>query len=525
MNTQAPVSIRALMNPALYDHPVSGFELVETHISWVLLTGSFAYKIKKPVDLGFLDFTTLAKRRHYCNEELRLNRRLAPHLYLDVVAITGAPERPAIGGAGAPIEYAVKMRQFDNALELDKMIRGQGIGRDVVAALARVIARFHAAAEAADAASMWGDPDRVLEPVIENFDQLDALSLSAQDSAFTGHLRAWSIDAHHALAPRLAQRKRHGCVRECHGDLHLGNIALIDGDPVPFDCLEFNPALRWIDVISEIAFLFMDLDYHERPDLALRFLNDYLHHGGDYSGLACLRYYLVYRAMVRAKVAGIRAGQCVNRDDRNALLDQMRRHVALAETYTRERRAALIITHGLSGCGKTTLTDDLLAPCHALRVRSDVERKRLHGLTPEARSASAPAAGIYGRDASRMTYGRLAESAAAIIGAGFTAIVDATFLERARRDRFRELARELDAPFLMLDITAPEAELRARIGHRMSNAGDASEAGLEILSLQLRNRDPLGQDERVDTLAIDTGLRVDGHTIAAQILERLPAIA
>lgn len=517
MNAQPPVLIRALMNPALYDHPVAGFALIETHISWVLLTGAMAYKIKKPVDLGFLDFSTLELRRYFCEEELRLNRRLAPHLYLDLVTITGSVDAPAINGAGKPIEYAVRMREFDPAQQLDRLIARNGIDLRCLAELADVIARFHETLARSAPPPSLGYPAQILRPAIENFSQIDASTLADDIAPRLVRLRSWTLAAHERLAPRMTMRRQQGYIRECHGDLHLGNIALVDGRPVPFDCLEFSPELRWIDVISEIAFLIMDLDYHQHPDHALRFLNQYLHHRGDYAGLACLDYYLVYRAMVRAKVACIRASQSGENSEQAGLLDHMRRHVTLAEGYIRERRPALYITHGLSGSGKTTLTDALLVPCRAVRIRSDVERKRLHGLAPDDRTRSAPGGGIYDTATGQQTYERLAECGAAVIAAGYSAIIDATFLRRAQRERFRELAKELRVPFLILDIVAPENELRARIMRRAAQLQDASEAGIEVLELQLQEQEPLGSHEHAAVITIDSAMPVDAAAVMASI--------
>ncbi len=520
MNAPPPALIRALMDPLLYDHPVSGFTIAETHASWVLLTGTFAYKIKKPVDLGFLDFSTLALRRHFCEEELRLNRRLAPSLYRDVVAITGSADAPAINGAGPAIEYAVRMREFDPSQQLDRLIADGRLDAGCLSQLAADLADFHAHAARAGAGTRWGDPDAILQPVIENFDQIIALDPSPEDIALLRQLRAWSLDEHEALTPRFEQRRRDGHVRECHGDLHLGNIARVDGRAIPFDCLEFSPALRWTDVICEIAFLLMDLEVHRRADLALGCLDDWLQATGDWSGLDCLRYYLVYRAMVRAKVAAIQAGQHEDGAGREALLASMRTHLALAEDFTRERRPMLMITHGLSGSGKTMQSDGLRIPCRALRVRSDVERKRLHGLAPDARSGSAPGGGLYDPDSSRRTYQRLAECAAAIVSAGYSAIVDATFLEQAQRERFHALARELGVPFVILDYIAPVEVLRARISSRAAESRDASEAGLEVLALQLRNQEPLTAEEAVHALSIDTADPPDPTTLAARIAAR-----
>ncbi|MDX1594699.1 MAG: phosphotransferase, partial [Gammaproteobacteria bacterium] len=304
-----PGLIQALQDASRFDHPVERFEVLETHVSWVLLTGPYAYKIKKPVDLGFLDFSTLAARRHFCEEELRLNRRLAPRLYRDLVALTGSPDDPRLGGPGEPFEFAVRMVQFPQEALLDRVLtRGALTGRHVDA-LARMIAAFHAVAAVAGDDRPHGEPDLVFHPVRENFVQIDPLLDEPVERARLERLRDWSIQRYHASRGLLVERKAGGFVRECHGDLHLGNL-LLDGEGVTaFDCLEFSPALRWIDVQSDLAFLLMDLVEHQANPFAHRLLDGYLAESGDYGGLALQPFYQVYRALVRAKVAAIRGAQ------------------------------------------------------------------------------------------------------------------------------------------------------------------------------------------------------------------------
>lgn len=511
--------IRALQDPALYDHPVDRFRVIETHISWVLLTGRYAYKIKKPVDLGFLDFSTLDERRHYCEEELRLNRRLAPRLYLAVVPITGSVARPAIGGPGPVIEYAVKMHQFDPGDQFDRLLAAGRLGPGLIDDLASLIARFHAGIDRAAPDSPYGTPQRVHQPVAENFTQLRPLVTTRSASARLERLHAWCEATHRRLATVLRQRKDTGFIRECHGDLHLANITLFDGEITAFDCLEFNASLRWIDTMSEIAFLTMDLEAHDQRGLAYRFLNGYLHHSGDYAGLHVLRYYQVYRAMVRAKVACLRRAQTGReRCDEDT---QFRAYTGLAERYTRPPGRALVITHGLSGSGKTTLTTPLLEACGAVRLRSDVERKRLFGLPPEAHSDSRIGADLYSPAATRRTYDRLATLGETIVAAGFPVIVDATFLKRAERDRFRDLATRLGVPFLILDFHAPQALLRRWIRERAARGRDASEADLAVLDHQTATREPLTDEERQTVLEIDTGTDVDLSRLAVAVRRRL----
>ena len=478
---------------------------LETHISWVLLAGDFAYKIKKAVDLGFLDFTTLEKRRYYCAEELRLNRRLAPDLYLEVVPITGSIAQPDLNGSGPAVEYAVKMRRFPQPCLLDQtLLRGE-LAPHTIDAIARKVADFHIQVAVSGSDSPYGTPQRVHQPAAENFAQIRARLGKGQPQMELDQLEQWGEREYLTHQAAFSARKAQGFVRECHGDLHLGNIVLLDGEAVPFDCIEFNENLRWIDVISEVAFLAMDLQDRGQPGLARRFLNAYLEQTGDYGGLAVLRYYLVYRAMVRAKVACIRAVQGdLAAAEKDRQWAQYRNYIELAASYTRRTPPFLAITHGLSGSGKTTVTQSLLEASNLFRVRSDVERKRLYGLKPEARSGAGIAAGIYSLDANERTYRRLAELAQGVVLSGHAAVVDAAFLKRRERIMFQELAEGLKVPFIILDFAAPEHVLRLRIEQRMQRGRDASEADVAVLEAQLRNSEALDERESARTIAVDT---------------------
>ncbi len=518
-----PPLIAALHEVQRYDHPVERVTLVETHISWVLLTGRYAYKIKKPVDLGFLDFSTLDKRHRFCEEELRLNRRLAPELYLAVVPIAGTPDNPQLGGAGAPIEYAVKMLQFPQEAQLDRVLARGELKPEHIDDLAARLADFHRHAAVAGPDSPFGTPERVWHPVNENFEQIRA-RIGETERPPLERLARWSRTAFEQLKDVFAARRRGGFVRECHGDAHLANMVLRDGRVVPFDCLEFNDNLRWIDVINEVAFTVMDLADRGQPAYAHRYLNGYLEHTGDYEGLMLLRFYQVYRALVRAKVAAIRLRQPGLSDaDRGQIGENYRGYIELAGRYTRPTRPVLMIAHGLSGTGKTTLTQALVERLGAVRLRSDVERKRLHGLAATARSGSALNTGLYTAEAGARTYDRLADLARAIIDAGHTAILDATFLRRAQRDRLRALAQELRAPFLILAFEASASTLRERVTIREQAGVDASEAGLAVLEHQLASAEPLADEERAQALVIDTDRLPTAGELSERVLRRLAA--
>jgi aminoglycoside phosphotransferase family enzyme len=294
--------IAALLKPVAYDHPVRRIQLLETHISWILLTGPFAYKLRKPVQLGFVDFSTAARRRQDCIEEVRLNRRLAPDLYLGVRDIHGPPDQARFHGPGAVIEAAVQMRQFDQAALLPLVLQRQGLDDSAIDALAQRLALFHDSAAVAPAGGAFGSAAMVISPALANLQVLEEYASKAE----LGSLRRWTETTAERLTPLFQQRLSAGQVREGHGDLHLGNMALLAGEIVVFDCLEFNASLRWIDPISDMAFLVMDLEQVAQPRLAARLLNGWLAWGGDYEGLHLWRWYLTYRALVRAKVTALR---------------------------------------------------------------------------------------------------------------------------------------------------------------------------------------------------------------------------
>jgi aminoglycoside phosphotransferase family enzyme/predicted kinase len=518
--------IRLLTDPTLHGPWCANVRVVETHISYVLLTGRYAYKIKKPVDLGFLDFTTLDARRFYCDRELTLNRRHAPTIYLDVVAITGTVDHPCIGGDGPALEYAVRMREFpQDALLTQVLARGE-LTASHVDQLAATVADFHGSAVAADASSDFGSATEVLDLAIENFTEIVPLLHDASDLRDIAALRQWTEQEHARRAALFTDRQRGGFVRDCHGDLHLGNIALIDGQVTIFDCIEFNDHMRWSDVMADVAFVVMDLHDRGRPDLASRFLSAYLELTGDYEGVAVLRFYVVFRAMVRAKVACMRARQTNDAAARIGQIAEYRQYLKLATVCSRSSAPGIVITHGFSGSGKTKHSECLVERAGAVRIRTDVERKRRHGLPPGSRSGSALNTGLYAAAETDRTYLAVARFTRAVAGAGYPVVVDATFLQRHRREQFRTLSEELGVPFVIVDLVAPVETLRARVQKRDRLAHDASEADVHILEDQLRTAEPLTPEEVALAVTINTeaSLTQSPQPVSWQpVLDRLQA--
>lgn len=511
------ILINALLDPAVYSHPVETCELIETHISWVILAGDYAYKIKKPVNFGFLDFSTLEKRRFYCNEELRLNRRLAADIYLDVVAISGSPKQPCLSEEGPAIEYMVKMNRFAQQAQLDRMLESGALHKAHIDAIASMLADFHQQIDCANESSAFGSAEHVYAPVEENFSQIRE---RLADKPFLEQLEAieaWCQHNYTVLRPVLEARKQTGFIRECHGDMHLRNLAWINDQPVAFDCIEFNPDLRWIDVISEVAFLVMDLQERKQPELSQRLLNAYLQLTGDYAGLDVLSFYLVYRALVRAKVDAIRLGQAdISSRERTEAEADFSRYLTLANDYIQPKTPILIITHGMSASGKSTVTQQLLENMGAIRLRSDVERKRLFAIAADSDQGNNVNEGIYASEITQRTYTVLAELASGIITAGYPVIVDATFLKAAQREQFRKLAEADKVPFVILSFSALPDTLRGRIVDRDQGVSDAN---LAVLENQLKHWQPLTSDETAYVIEIDTNKPVDVSKLAEKVVE------
>ncbi|HGM5583186.1 TPA: AAA family ATPase [Pseudomonas putida] len=515
--------ISALQNPALYPHAVEGFQLIETHISWVLLTGEYAYKIKKPMNFGFLDFTGLDQRRHFCNEELRLNQRLTEGLYLEVLPITGSAEAPQLGGEGEPIEYALKMRQFPQDQMLSTLQANGELNAGHIDQMARQIAEFHLQAPKVAVDHPLGTPDAVMAPVEQNFEQIRPFLTDKADLQQLDALQAWARSSFERLHALLEARKANGFIRECHGDIHLGNATLIDGKVVIFDCIEFNEPFRLTDVYADTAFLAMDLEDRGLKCLARRFISQYLELTGDYEGLELLNFYKAYRALVRAKVALFSLSPDADGVQRATTLRTYRNYANLAESYSAIPSRLLAITHGVSAVGKSHVAMRLVESLGAIRVRSDVERKRLFGEQP-SQSSGQLQAGIYDQEASTATYQRLNKLAATILHAGFPVVLDATYLKREQRKAVAEVASSTGVPFLILDCQAPEAVIISWLEQRQSENVDPSDATLEVVKAQQASRDPLDEEEATYGKRVNTHESASMDQLIEQVRQRLPGL-
>lgn len=500
-----PDHLQGLLTPTAYPHHVAAVEVVETQLSWVLLAGERVYKIKRPVVYPFVDFSTLERRHHFCLEELRLNRRFAPELYLEVCSISGSGEQARIGGPGPATEYAVVLRRFDRKEELDVLVRDGRISAAELAAFGQRLAGIHESLPRAAADDPVGQPATIVAAITRNVAEcLDAAEV------FGGAARVAEVGSGLAgecarLERALARRMREGRVHECHGDLHLSNVVRMKGELIPFDCLEFQPAFRHIDVAQDVAFMTADLQGYEQPRLATAFLNGWLTATGDYDACTVLRLYEADRALVRAKVLALLA-RATPRPAPQMFQLYARRHagyVAVAEHALAPRAPQCIMMHGLPGSGKSWLAARLAGELAAVPISSDVERKRLAGLQPLDPSHSAIDQGLYTAAQTASVYKRLSDCAAQVLSGQRTVIVDANFGLRQQRAALAARCRELGLRVSVVSCDAPTPVLLERIRSRQTQA-TVSEAGAAVFWQQMERREVIDAAEGLTVIVADT---------------------
>jgi len=443
--------IETLMQPACYPHPTQVIQCIESDLSWVLLTGESAYKIKKPIDLYFLDASTLQARESLCRAEYTLNKRTYPELYEGVVAIRTTETGLSVGGeTGEIVEYAVKMRQFDPQNTLDCVHDREGLSHDELERLCQAVFALHSSAPVSGIETPFGEPNSLYVPAQLNFDQVRPRLTEAKDLAQLIQLEAWAHEYLKRLWPRFAERKDLGMIREVHGDLHLGNVLRTsEGEIRLFDCIEYRAEFRWIDVISEVAFLTMDLEARDDYAAAWHLLNRYLELSGDYHALWVYQGYRAYRAMVRAKecLLTLNAPLLPNEPDTTPIA-RYRRYAALAEQATTIRPRVLLITLGMDREQRHALSHQLIDDFGMIRLRSDLERERLYGAMENSRP---------------QTYKHLLELAELSLRAGFPVICSGSFDDPNERERFRRLAESQGLLFGILtnEQSANAADLSA----------------------------------------------------------------
>jgi len=478
-----------LLQPQSFAHPVGRIAMLETHISWVYLTGRYAYKVKKPVAFPFLDYSTLVSRQRFCQLELERNRKWAGDLYIDLVGLHGEEGNIRIGEAESQVEWAIRMHEFSQDDCLANLAQKGPLPQEWIDDLAEHLVESHQQAEPVKLDSEYGKAESLKDQLIQCFIDINHAGQHQSEAIDCGRLEALIFQKLEALTDLLKDRRTAGRVRECHGDLHLSNLIRWKGKTVGFDAIEFNADFYWIDVWSEVAFTIMDLDSRGQYFAASRLLNRYAENSGDYQGLECLTVYLTYRAMVRARINALRVIQNPPQSEiANEAQLEMIKYLKLAEGYFRERPLCIWITHGVSGSGKSTGMLGVIDRGRMVRIRSDVERKRLAGLEPLDKGP----ASIYTTEFSKATYQRCIELSRRILKAGYPVIIDATFLKRWQRELVYQLGNELNIPVHIARFEAEPNELISRV---MNRKGDASDATAEVVLRQLSEQEPLSEEE------------------------------
>jgi aminoglycoside phosphotransferase family enzyme/predicted kinase len=509
---QLDALLALLARPAAFPPPATDLRVCHTHISVVFLTDCFAYKIKKPVNLGFLDFSTLEQRRYFCEEEVRLNRRLAPDVYLGVVPVTEA----GVEGAGEPIEWAVKMVRLSDEATLERRLKHGAVDDAVLGRLAGRLAEFHRHAESTPRVHAFGAFEVVAGNARENLEHVRPLVGTTLSAAVWERLVHLTDRVLSELQPLIGGRARRGVPRDTHGDLHLDHVYLFPermppADLAIVDCIEFNERFRFADPVADIAFLGMDLKFHGRPDLADAFAAAYLDAAADGEGRALLPFYTAYRAAVRGKVEGI---ELVEREvpaaERAAALVRARAHwlLALAELEEPARRPYLLLTAGLPGSGKSTLARGLAAQAGFVWLPSDGVRKEL--------AAGSTETDLYSPAWHDRTYAECLRQTEALLFEGKRVLMDASFWEDRRRQEFVECARRWGVPMRILHCTADPAIVRERLAGRVN---DLSDADWEVHQRLAQRWEPPGAVTEPYVVEIETGgTREDALARALQAL-------
>ncbi|WP_034835288.1 bifunctional aminoglycoside phosphotransferase/ATP-binding protein [Endozoicomonas numazuensis] len=496
--------IEALLKPSAYPHPVEKIELLETHISWVILTGERVYKIKKPMDFGFLNFTKLEDRKTFCELEMKLNQRLAPRLYDSVIPISGSPDNPILNDNTNPIEYAIVMHQFPQENMLDAISSSGKLTLEPLLDVAEQLADFHQNIEVSTSEQHYGSAEHVWFPVKQNFDQIRPLLSQKQDLLQLDKLEQWASESYQSLLPLIRERKAEGFIKACHGDVHLGNITLFEDKVTLFDCIEFNEDFRWTDTMADLGFLCMDLDSRGLSHLSSSVVNRYMEINGDFRGLGLLNFYKAYRAVVRAKVVLFRLhGDDITDPLRSEVLAEYRQYTDLAESYCTLEKPFLAMMQGLSGSGKTTAGRELVEHSNCVMLRTDIERKRLFGLKPEASSHDAKL-DIYTQEATDKTYLQIQSTARFLLSQGISVVIDGASLKLQERSLCCQPAIELKIPYFIVKCMAPDNVLKSRIIKRQFNNSDASEATTDLIQQQHQWEEPLSDHEEKHTIVLNT---------------------
>jgi len=513
-NSSLPLFVQQMLQPDFYPHPVKeSIELIQTHISFILLTGEYAYKLKKNVDLGFLDYSTLEKRREFCFLELSLNQRTAPELYLEVVGIIQkgdrfqltSPDFEEKTGESSPVEYAVKMRQFPQKNLFTALFEAGKLTEKDLEKTGEIVAKFHLEAPTNDYISKFGEVSQIRQSLNNNYQLTEKYIGGPQTEKQYEETKEYTDLFLNKYREVFDKRINNNWIRECHGDLHLRNMCKWQDKIILFDCIEFKEAFRFVDVMYDVAFTVMDLEAKKRTDLANAFLNTYIEQTGDWEGLQVLPLYLSRQAYVRAKVNSlVLDDSSISEEKKQEATKEAASYYKLAWEYAIPRCGRLILMSGLSGSGKSTNARYLARGLGAIQIRSDAVRKHLAGLSLEAEGGE----DLYSSEMTQKTYQRLVELGGILAKIGFTVILDAKFDRLQFRKEAMAIAKENQLPFNILYCDAPRSVLRSRLQQRQ---GDISDATADLLNSQISEAEPFAEEEKNYLTTIDTTQFLDSQ--------------
>lgn len=534
LSTHLDNIVKTMLSGDFYPHPATTVEKRETHISIVFLTEKYAYKIKKPVDLQFLNFTDLEKRDRFCREEVALNQRLSSGVYLEVLPITLSDQGYALNGTGEVVEYAVKMVRLNDQDCLDRRLRRNSVTVDDLERIARKLARFYDQAASNPRISAMGAWEIIWKNCVENFEQIEALDLNG-----TGDHK--NVDDHYFQIIRSATQaflKRHkhifesraakGKIRDCHGDLKSEHVYL--GPVIQIvDCIEFNERFRYSDICADLAFLAMDIDDKGHPELAQALIDAFLKYHDDPELMVLMTFYKCYRAMVRVKVLSFQVEQTPSKSHRKNLLKQEKqRLLTLAYRYAVHfTRPTVFVACGMPASGKSTLASALASALDLKVISSDITRKTLFKLDPDHSQVNDFESGIYSENATALTYGKLLLLAQEVVQKGDSVVIDATYSRQAQRMEMVRFCRDMDVDLIFIHCRAEIETLKKRLQSRESQPG-VSDARQGHLSRFISRFEPMEEIDPQIRIEVQTETPIEGNLKVvlmqdAAILSRLCA--
>jgi hypothetical protein len=462
--------------PSFYGKEVNSVKILQTHISYVALTGKYAYKIKKPVNFGFLDFSSLEKRKHFCEEELRLNRRLSPEIYLDVIPITKQKDKLTLNGEGEIVEYALKMKEFPQEQIMSNLLKKGKINEEIIEKLCRLLVVFYKNFKNSKEINNYGKLESVKQNIDENFEQTESMIGKTIPKQTFDFIKSVNSDFFKRNKSIFEKRVDEGFIKDCHGDLHSGNIVVTKKDKIIiFDCIEFNKRFRFIDAASDIGFLAMDLDYLNWPYLSSFLIKSYMQKINDNILFEILNFYKSYRAYVRGKVTGFALqDKSISETENKKLTDIAKKYFELSKYYAslisiqiNTSKPILFVVSGMTGTGKSTLSGKIAVDYNAFYLNTDIVRKEIEGIDKFEKHYDKPNTGLYSPEKINKIYKSVIEKASEILKQGKNVVIDATFQKRNHRDMANKIAEENNAIFLSILCTCPDSIAKKWLDERL----------------------------------------------------------